>query len=53
MNNKAKLNPEKVREIRALCATGAYRQADIGEQYGVTQRVIWQIIHGKTWSHVT
>lgn len=51
-NGSAKLNPEKVREIRRLRALGEYQYV-IAKKFGVTQRIIFQIEHGLLWSHVT
>lgn len=51
-NGSAKLDAEKVREIRRLRASGMYQYV-IAEKFGVTQRAIAQIEHGLTWSHVT
>lgn len=48
----AKLDDNKVREIRRLCAEGELRQKDIGARYSVSQRCIWQIYHRKRWRHV-
>lgn len=48
---KAKLDPDKVREIRKLLARGV-SNADIGEQFGVHGSTIWAILTRKTWTHV-
>lgn len=48
----AKLNPEKVREIRKLAATGM-RQVDIAARFGVGQPCISSVLRGAQWSEVT
>lgn len=50
-NSNAKLNDEKVREIRKLLLQGVF-QKDIGAIYGVKQNVISKICTNKTWRHV-
>mgnify|MGYP001615716377 FL=1 len=51
-NHKAKLNPEKVREIRSLYASGKYLQVEIALMYGVGQDQISSIVLRKSWAHV-
>lgn len=47
----AKLNPDKVREIRQMRASGeSYRK--IAGKMGVTWRTIQDVVTGTTWSHV-
>ncbi len=46
----AKLNPEKVRQIRKLHP--ALNLREIAEVFGVNRTIIRCIITGKTWSHV-
>jgi hypothetical protein len=47
----AKLNEEKVREIRALLAKGE-KQRDVARRFGVSQRAV-QFIHSRRhWAHV-
>lgn len=48
----AKLTEAKVRKIHRLWATGKLSQEAIGKLYGVSQRAVWQILHGKRWRHV-
>ena len=48
---KAKLNPEKVREMRRLRAEGMEFRP-IAALFGVTPRAAWTAITGVTWSHV-
>lgn len=45
----AKLNADAVRLIK----NDTRRQRDIANAYGVSQRAIWSIKAGKTWSHVS
>lgn len=47
----ARLDEEKVREIRAAHARGAGLRP-LGRQYGVTHRAIHMIVHRKSWAHV-
>ena len=49
--HNAKLNPRKVREIRADLYMGASTRG-IARKFGVSQGVILQISSGKTWQHV-
>jgi len=47
----AKLTEESVREIRKLASTGV-SQHSLAACYGVSQGVVWKVIHGVTWTHV-
>jgi hypothetical protein len=47
----AKLNPDAVREIRALWAQGVPRPR-IAERFGVVNNAVHQVLKGTTWSHV-
>lgn len=49
-HHKAKLDPDKVREIRKLASI--MKQRDLAAQFGVAQGVIWNIIHKKFWKDV-
>ena len=50
--NKAtqKLNPDKVRQIRALKGTATQRK--LAAQFGVTDATIRGVYSGKSWAHV-
>lgn len=48
----AKLNPEKVREIRALLANGA-KERELAQVYGVCRATIHTVRNGSVWGHVT
>jgi hypothetical protein len=48
----AKLNEEKVREIRRLYATGDFTLQELALQVGMTFSVIGKIIKRKAWKHV-
>jgi hypothetical protein len=51
-NNKAKLTPEIVREIRRLhCPVSAPSRA-LAKRFAVSQHCIIQIINRRTWAHV-
>lgn len=45
----AKLNWQKVREIRARFAAGGIRKCDLAIEYGVTQTLIGYILANKIW----
>lgn len=49
----AKLNDEKVREIRARYAAGGVTQQELADRYGVSQHAIALVTRRKTWKHVT
>jgi predicted XRE-type DNA-binding protein len=49
----AKLDEQKVQEIRAIYAAGRISQHDLAEAYGVSQMTISQVVRGKTWRRVT
>lgn len=49
----AKLDDDKVREIRAKYAAGGITQKALGAEYGVRQYVIWLIVHRERWKHVS
>lgn len=51
LNNKAKLDDSKVREIRAMHSDG-YTQVTLAAMYGVGQTTISKIVHRETWRHV-
>jgi hypothetical protein len=48
----AKLDPAKVREIRALAKQGMLSQRAIGRRYGVSHAVIGAIIRRRFWKQV-
>lgn len=52
-NGTSKLTDEKVRQIRRLAARGIMSQKAIGERFGVSQRAVWSILAGKSWTHVS
>ncbi len=49
-HHKAKLDPEKVREIRRLASS--MTQRELSAMFGVAQGVIWNVIHRKFWKEV-
>jgi len=51
MNPRAKLDPDKVRSIRALYASGQTKES-IAAMFGVSSPVIRGIVNGTGWSHV-
>lgn len=50
-HGQAKLNPEKVREIRRTRALGATIVA-LAEGHGVARRSVQDILSGRNWGHV-
>ena len=50
-NGSAKLNDDAVREIRRLRSQGVFFRT-IAAQFGVTVKVIYDIMKGKIWKHV-
>ena len=48
----AKLTEKAIPEIMELWRSGILTQTEIGARYGVSQRAIWQVIHGHKWRHV-
>lgn len=48
----AKLTEDDVHEIRALYATGRYRQVDLGRLYGIDGSNISRLVNHKQWAHV-
>lgn len=50
-HHNARLNPEKVREIRMLAAAGESHMA-IGRRMGVSNVSVANVLIGKTWAHV-
>ncbi len=48
----AKLNSEKVIEIRRLCRTGRFSLKHISQIFSVSRETIGQIRDRKTWSHL-
>ena len=51
-NGTSKLNEQKVRQIRALYATGHYTQQRLSELFGTEPSPICRIVRGKSWKHV-
>jgi len=52
-NGSAKLDAEKVREIRRMYASGHYSQQRIADQFSVGQNTVSCILLNKTWGHVS
>jgi hypothetical protein len=51
-HNRSKLNPDQVREIRRLHATGAYGYKPLARMFGVYDRAIVMIVKRLSWKHV-
>lgn len=50
-NHSAKLNTEKVREIRKMLAEGK-SQRSIGRAFGVSSALIGMVARRQVWAHV-
>lgn len=51
-NHNAKLNDERVREIRRLYSSGLMPIYKLAPIYGVSRTVIWSVVHHLKWKHV-
>lgn len=51
-NASAKLTEDNVREIRRLRQDSHVSVSQIAKQFGVTEKVIYDIMRGKIWKHV-
>jgi len=49
---KAKLDEEKVLEMRQLYADGKTTQAELAQKYGVGMTTVWYALNRHTWTHV-
>lgn len=47
----AKLDEDKVREIRALAAAGVFHR-ELGKRFGVTRDTIREVVSRRSWGHV-
>lgn len=52
-NGAARLNPDRVRAIRAAYAAGGFTQRSLADVFGVSPGAISLVLAGRTWSHVT
>lgn len=50
--NSAKLNPEKVIEIRKRFSKGDVSAYTLADEFNVSQAAVLSIVHQKTWKHV-
>ena len=50
-HHNAKLCVSKVQDIRRECATGT-TQREAAKKYGVSQRLVYMVVHKQIWSHV-
>jgi len=48
----SKLTVSDVLSIRARYSAGGIPQAKLAREYNINQKVVWAIIHHKTWRHV-
>jgi len=49
---RAKLNDDKVEEVRRLYATGNFTQRELGLRFGVHRQTISKIVRRKSWKHI-
>jgi len=49
---KKKLTPEMVGAIRARAAAGGVTQTQLSEEYGITRRHVYGVIHREMWAHI-
>ena len=49
---RAKLDPEKIREIRAIASEKTLTRNEIGARFGVTGPNVSDIVNRHTWKHV-
>lgn len=47
--SQAKLTDDDAARIRRLWSTGRVKQRDLAAEFGVSQRLVWNVIHGKNW----
>lgn len=52
VNGNSKLTADQVLLIRRLYDYGDHRMRDLAVTFGVSQRLIFNIIHRKTWKHI-
>lgn len=49
---RAKLTPDKVRDIRSKFASGNWTKEALAREYEVTWRSVYLVLNGKTWAHI-
>lgn len=49
----AKLTDAQAMEIRRRFAGGGIRQIELAREYGVPRRIVWSVVHGRTWRHLS
>lgn len=48
----AKLTERQVRLMREAYVPRVVTTRDLAEQFGVSQRTVWRVLHGENWAHV-
>jgi hypothetical protein len=48
----SKLTESLVAEIRALHATGSFKQIDLAAKFGISQSIVSHVLRRETWTHV-
>ena len=51
-NRNARMNVEKVKELRKLDKEGMLTQVELARKYGISQSTVNSILNRKTWGHV-
>ena len=52
-NGKSKLNPDKVRKIRAVYANENMTMKEVGKLFGISDGHVWAIVNKELWAEVT
>lgn len=52
-HGRAHLTERSVREIRRRFAAGGVTQRQLAVEFGTPRTTVWNIIHRKTWKHLT
>lgn len=52
-NGRAKLTRHDVKQIRRLYAIGEHTQIELGEMFGTARTTICDIVHHRSWKHVS
>ena len=51
-HGRSKLTGQQVRSIRTRYAKGKVSQPALAAEFGVSQKVIWQVVNRVTWAHL-
>jgi len=53
LNDRIKITEEQALEIYNLAHSSKLTNAEIGKRYGVSESLVWDIKHGRSWNSVT